>query len=120
MRRFIILVGLLVVAGCAGTQGEPDSVRRLLISKYVGKPLEFVVLDLGSPFSTFEFTSGVKSYTWQRTSTKYATNVAIKSDERCVITMLTDKTGSKIDTVGTVDDSLGAWQFSYCKEQYNL
>lgn len=94
--------------------------RALLVEKYIGKQLEVVVGDLGTPNETFEFKSGAKSITWQRVSDKYKTNAFIKSDERCVITMITDVTGSKIASVGIVDDSLGAFQFSYCKEQYSL
>ncbi len=120
MFKIFIFLSLLIVTACAGTQGQPESVRQLLTAKYVGKSLEAVVVDLGSPHSTFDFKSGVKSYTWRRDSAKYATNAFIKSDERCVITMLTDKTGTRISSVGKVDDSLGAFNLSYCKEQYNL
>jgi hypothetical protein len=91
-----------------------------LTSKYVGQTVQSVIIDLGTPSLTYDLGDGAKALTWKRNSTKYATNVFIKSDERCVVTMITDKTGTKISSVGEVDDSLGAFQFSYCAEQLGL
>lgn len=110
----------ILLAACAGTAGSPDKVKQLLEAKYLGKDVDKVVVDLGAPETVTRLDSGRKAYTWKRTSSKYARNVFIKSDERCVITMLSDKTGKHIETVGTVDDSLGAYDFSYCVEQYGL
>jgi len=91
-----------------------------LTAKYVGQTVESAVVDLGTPVTVFELEGGAKALTWRRDSAKYATNLFIKSDERCVITMLTDKTGNKISSVGKVDDSLGAFRMSYCAEQLGL
>jgi hypothetical protein len=59
-------------------------------------------------------------YTWRRQTDKYKNNLFIKSDERCVITLVTGTNGTLIEAVGQVDDSLGAWQISYCSEQFIL
>lgn len=106
---------------CAGTVGQPEAVQRILTSKYVGQSVQSVIVDLGAPSSEFDMGNGAKALTWRRDSAKYAnTNVIIKSDERCVVTMLTNTSGSIIASVGKVDDSLGAFNFSYCKEQLGL
>jgi hypothetical protein len=104
--------------GCAGVRGQPESIQVLLQQKYVGRQLQEVVLDLGAPASSFKFDDGRVAYTWRRLTDKYRSNVLIKSDERCVITMLSDRTGRVIETIGTVDDSLGAFRLSYCAEQF--
>ena len=111
---------VLAASGCAGTAGTPDAVRQQLTEKYSGKAVDTVVVDLGAPETVTRLDSGRKAYTWKRTSSKYVRNVFIKSDERCVITMLTDTSGKRIETVGEVDDSLGAYEVSYCAEQYGL
>jgi hypothetical protein len=111
---------VLIVAACAGVRGQPETVQRLLREKYVGKQLQEVLLDLGAPDSSFQLDDGRVAYTWCRQTDKYKSNVFIKSDERCVITMLTDETGRLIETIGKVDDSLGAWRISYCAEQLGL
>jgi hypothetical protein len=108
------------VTGCAGTEGRPDHVRTILSEKYGGKDLQTVIAGLGAPHSSFSLPNGQKAYTWRIATDKYQSNKIIKSDERCVITMLTDATGTRVETVGEVDDSLGAWQFSYCAEQLGL
>ena len=121
MFRQILFILPLVLAGCAGTVGQPEVVRQILQSRFVDKSVETAVVSLGVPSSVFELESGVKALTWRRDSAKYAnTNAFIKSDERCVITMLTDATGNTIASIGKIDDSLGAFQFSYCKEQLDL
>ena len=73
---------------------------------------------MGAPISSFKFDDGRVAYTWRRVTDKYKSNLFIKSDERCVITMLSDRTGQLIQTIGTVDDSLGAFRLSYCAEQF--
>ncbi len=108
------------MVGCAGVQGKPEYVRQRLQEKYVGKSLQQVTLDLGAPESSFRFSDGRIAYTWRRQTHKYQSNVMIKSDERCVITMISDPTGNMIEQIGQVDDSLGAWQMSYCCEQLGL
>ena len=110
----------LIVVACAGVRGQPDAVRSLLSEKYIGKELQQVIIDLGSPDSYFKLADSRVVYTWHRQTDKYKSNRFIKSDERCVITMLTDKTGQLIETIGEVDDSLGAFRFSYCIEQFGL
>jgi hypothetical protein len=110
----------LIISGCAGVRGQPDAVRSLLSEKYVGKELQQVIIDLGAPDSSFKLDNGCLVYTWRRQTDKYKSNLFIKSDERCVITMLTDKTGQRIENIGEVDDSLGAFRLSYCLEQFGL
>lgn len=78
------------------------------------------VLDMGAPSYISNLDSGRKVYTWERYTNKYSRNVFIRSDERCVVTLLTDTAGHLVELVGKVDDSLGAWQFSYCAEQLDL
>src|SRR3989442_1392564 len=68
--------------------------------------------------SSFKFDDGSVAYTWRRVTDKYKNDLFIKSDERCVITMLSDRTGQVIQAIGTVDDSLGAFRLSYCAEQF--
>jgi hypothetical protein len=117
------IVGLFIlsgVTGCAGTAGAPDYVKQKLAEKYLGKGIDAVVIDLGTPESTARLASGSVAYTWKRTTSKYSSNIFIKSDERCVITMLSDRTGKRMETIGKVDDSLGAYDTSYCAEQYEL
>ena len=122
MRRFFCLVSMaiMLLSGCAGVQGRPDYVKRRLQEKYVGRPLSSVVIDIGSPDSSLKFNDGRIAYTWRRQTTKYQNNLFIKSDERCVITMITDPSGNRIEQVGEVDDSLGAFNLSYAAEQLNL
>jgi len=121
IKTFAVVVALGVgLIGCAGTVGLPENVQQLLTSKYVGQSVQTVIVDLGTPSSMFNLGDGTKSLTWRRQSAKYANNLFIKSDERCVVTMLTDTTGNVITSVGKVDDSLGAFQLSYCKEQLGL
>jgi len=122
MRRFFCLgsVVIMLLSGCAGVQGRPDYVKRRLQEKYVGRPLSSVVIDIGSPDSSLKFNDGRIAYTWRRQTTKYQNNLFIKSDERCVITMITDPSGNRIEQVGEVDDSLGAFNLSYAAEQLNL
>jgi hypothetical protein len=110
----------LIIAGCAGVRGQPEAVRSLLSEKYTGKELQQAIIDLGAPDSSFKLDNGHVVYTWRRQTDKYKSNLFIKSDERCVITMLTDKTGQRIETIGEVDDSLGAFRLSYCLEQFGL
>ena len=112
------LVLASTTVGCAGVHGQPESIKALLQQKYVGRQLQEVVLDLGAPASSFKFDDGSVAYTWRRVTDKYKNNLFIKSDERCVITMLSDRTGQAIQAIGTVDDSLGAFRLSYCAEQF--
>ena len=109
-----IISGLI---SCAGTVGQPEDVRRILTSKYVGQSVQSVIIDLGAPSSMFEMGTGVKALTWRRETRKRAHFI---SDERCVVTMITDISGSTIASVGKVDDSLGAFVWSYCKELLGL
>ena len=118
IRAFAAITLACAGVGCAGVSGQPESIRALLQQKYVGRQLQDVVLDLGAPASSFKFEDGRVAYTWRRLTDKYKSNVLIKSDERCVITMLSDRPGQVIETVGTVDDSLGAFRLSYCAEQF--
>ena len=115
-----VLIAIFLLAGCAGVQGRPDYVKRRLQEKYAGRPLSSVVLDIGSPESSLKFNDGRVAYTWRRQTTKYQNNLFIKSDERCVITMITDPSGNCIQQIGEVDDSLGAFNLSYAAEQLNL
>ena len=117
-RVIAVLALASTTVGCAGVHGQPESIKALLQKKYVGKQLQDIVLDLGVPFSSFKFDDGRVAYTWRRMTDKYKNNRFIKSDERCVITMLSDRTGQLIQTIGTVDDSLGAFRLSYCAEQF--
>jgi hypothetical protein len=114
------LLTIVFLGGCAGVEGRPDYVKRRLQEKYVGRPLSSVVIDIGSPDSSLKFNDGRIAYTWRRQTTKYQNNLFIKSDERCVITMITDPSGNRIEQVGEVDDSLGAFNLSYAAEQLNL
>ena len=114
------LLVIVLLGGCAGVEGRPDYVKRRLHEKYSGKPLSSVVLDIGSPDSSLKFNDGRIAYTWRRQTTKYQNNLFIKSDERCVITMITDPSGNRIEQIGEVDDSLGAFNLSYAVEQLNL
>ena len=118
IRAFAVITLACAGVGCAGVSGQPESIQALLQQKYVGRQLQDVVLDLGSPASSFKFDDGRVAYTWRRQTDKYKSNVLIKSDERCVITMLSDRTGRVIETIGTIDDSLGAFRLSYCAEQF--
>ena len=122
MRRLFCLgsVVIILLSGCAGVQGRPEYVKRRLQEKYLGRPLSSIVIDIGSPDSSLKFNDGRIAYTWRRQTTKYQTNLFIKSDERCVITMITDPSGNRIEQVGEVDDSLGAFNLSYAAEQLNL
>ena len=113
-------VVIILLSGCAGVQGRPDYVKRRLQEKYLGRPLSSVVIDIGSPDSSLKFNDGRIAYTWRRQTTKYQNNLFIKSDERCVITMITDPSWNRIEQVGEVDDSLGAFNLSYAAEQLNL
>ena len=118
LRAIAVLALACTTVGCAGVHGQPESIKALLQQKYVGRQLQDIVLDLGAPFSSFKFDDGRVAYTWRRMTDKYKNNRFIKSDERCVITMLSDRTGQLIQTIGTVDDSLGAFRLSYCAEQF--
>lgn len=111
---------LAVLSGCAGTAGSPDYIKKKLAEKYVGKRIDVVVADFGAPENTTKLATGANVYTWKRQTEKYKSNLFIKSDERCVITMLSDATGKTISSIGKVDDSLGAYDVSYCAEQYEL
>ena len=116
----LALLAIFFLSGCAGTEGRPNYVKRRLQEKYLGKPLSTVVLDIGSPESSVKFNDGRIAYTWRRQTTKYQNNLFIKSDERFIITMITDPNGNRIEQVGEVDDSLGAFNLSYAAEQLNL
>ena len=118
VRPIATLALACTTVGCAGVHGQPESIKALLQQKYVGRQLQDVVLDLGAPTSFFKFDDGRVAYTWRRVTDKYKSNLFIKSDERCVVTMLSDRTGQLIQAIGTVDDSLGAFRLSYCAEQY--
>jgi hypothetical protein len=121
IRSFIpALLAIVLLGGCAGVEGRPDYVKKRLQEKYIGKPLSTVVLDIGSPESSLKFNDGRIAYTWRRQTTKYQNNLFIKSDERCVITMITDPSGNRIEQIGEVDDSLGAFNLSYAVEQLKL
>ena len=118
LRGLAALTLACTTVGCAGVHGQPESIKALLQQKYVGRQLQDVVLDLGAPTSSFKLDDGRVAYTWRRVTDKYKSNLLIKSDERCVITMLSDRTGQLIQAIGTVDDSLGAFRLSYCAEQF--
>jgi hypothetical protein len=118
--RLAVWALVIGLTGCAGTAGAPDYVKQKLAEKYLGKGIDAVVLDLGAPESTTRLASGSTAYTWKRVTSKYSSNIFIKSDERCIITMLSDKTGKRIESIGKVDDSLGGYNISYCAEQYEL
>ena len=122
MRRITIatIVLAMLSSGCAGTVGRPDLVRQKLTNNYVGQNIEFVIERLGAPDSILKLESGKTVYTWKRQTNKYNKNSLIMSDERCVITMITDKNGKNIEKIGKVDDSLGGWRISYCAEQLGL
>jgi hypothetical protein len=121
LRRTCLPIAIVfLLASCAGTHGDPESVQKRLKDKYAGKPIEEVVQDLGAPDPSFRLPDGRIAYTWRRQTNKYWSNVLIKSDERCVVTMITDQAGQKIESIGKVDDSLGGWQISYCAEQLGL
>jgi hypothetical protein len=120
LRVASVVIALALTQACAGTEGRPESVRALLAKKYVGKEVDVAVLDFGAPNSIAILDSGRKVYTWRRQTDKYKNNLFIKSDERCVITLVTGTNGTLIEAVGQVDDSLGAWQISYCSEQFSL
>lgn len=119
-KHYLTLALAFMLTGCAGTAGSPDMVRQKLESKYIGKQIDFVISDLGMPNSTIKLDSGRTAYEWRRQTDKYKSNVFVKSDERCVITMMTDNNNKRIETVGQIDDSLGAYEFSYCAEQLGL
>lgn len=119
-KYLIIFLSTLLIAGCAGTTGRPELVNKLLSDRYVGRDVDFAVLELGVPDLIIKMDSGRQAYTWRRESAKYRQNLFVKSDERCVVTLLTGTDGSKVELVGKVDDSLGAWQLSYCAEQLGL
>ena len=112
-----IISGLI---SCAGTVGQPEDVRRILTSKYVGQSVQSVIIDLGAPSSVFKMADGAKALTWRRHTPFQGPGKFITSDNRCVVTMFTDISGSTIASVGKVDDSLGAFVWSYCKEQLGL
>ena len=120
LKILIGLVSITSLAGCVGSKGSPDYVKQRLAERYVGKDIDAVVVGLGAPESVKQLATGHIAYTWKRTSSKYQSNLFIKSDERCVITMLSDKSGKRIQTIGSVDDSLGGAEISYCAEQYEL
>lgn len=115
-----LMVAALSAVGCAGIEGQPDEVRKVLEKRFVGKPLGDVVLVLGAPNATFKLGDGRSVYTWRRQTDKYRSNILIKSDERCVITMNVKVTPEIVEAVGEVDDSLGAFRVSYCAEQLGL
>ena len=119
-----LLLGITAICALstssAGTKGTPEDVRQILVNKYIGSPLDMVILDLGAPVKQTRLDSGARALTWVRSTNKDAANRIIGSDERCVITMLTETKSDRIAAIGKVDDSLGAWQISYCKEQYNF
>ena len=79
-----------------------------------------LIADLGVPTASMALGDGRKAYTWTWQTHKALANHFIKSDERCVITMMTTVGEDKIAEIGKVDDSLGIWQISYCKEQLGL
>ncbi len=110
---------VLAVSGCAGTEGTPVAVKQILEEKYIGKHVDEAFLDLGPADEREQLSSGNYLYSWTRQSNKYDTNLFIKSDERCSISIMADKDGI-VRKIGTVDDSLGAWEISYCKEQFSL
>ena len=114
----LALIGFGILAGCAGTEGRPEVVKNILERKYVGKKIDVVILDLG-PAKIMSLSGGNLLYVWRKQTEKYKSNKLIKSDERCVITMLVD-TGGTVRKIGRVDDSLGAWEISYCREQFSL
>ena len=104
---------------CAGTVGEPESVRKILEARYLGESSDLVLADLGPTTNQQAMRNGNVLFTWIKQTSKYATNVAIKSDEFCRISMIVGPNGA-IQNIGKVDDSLGGWRISYCKEQYDL
>jgi hypothetical protein len=120
MKHIIILSFSLFVAGCAGTVGQPEDVRQILTANYKNQSVQTVISGLGAPTDVFDMGTGAKVLTWRIQTNKYARNNFIKSDERCVVTMVTDNSGSIIESIGKVDDSLGGWNLSYCKEQLGL
>jgi hypothetical protein len=119
-RRISIVLMSLALAACAGYQGRPEDISAKLKAKYVGKSVDEVISNMGVPANRVKLDSGRWAYTWLRQTNQFATNVLIKSEERCSVTMLTDVGGNNIEIIGKVEDSLGAWQLSYCAEHLNL
>jgi hypothetical protein len=108
-----------VVVSCAGTEGLPEEVQSILERKYLGKNIDSVFLDLGPVTNSQVLSDGNVLYSWTRQTEKYKTNRIIKSDERCVINVLANE-NRIVTKIGKVDDSLGAWRISYCREQFSL
>ena len=120
VKGIAMVTAAFALAGCAGHKGQPEDISAKLHAKYVGKPVDYAVVNLGVPTNRIQLDSGRWAYTWLRQTSQFATNVLIKSEERCSVTMLTDASGKTIEQVGKVEDSLGAWAFSYCGEHLNL
>lgn len=75
MKVITVLIGFLVLSGCAATKQE---VAVKLGDRFVGKNVDALVTEFGPPASGFKMNNGNTAYLWQLTST---TSIDISSDQ---------------------------------------
>jgi hypothetical protein len=110
VRKWGIIAGAALLAGCAASGGEV--VDRLNL-KYVGKNVDVLVTEWGPPANTFKMNSGETSYMWQLTSqtSVYTYNGSGAAQTNyCKVNVIAEPSGiiSKVTTQDTVGWSLCA------------
>jgi hypothetical protein len=108
VRKWGIIAGAALLAGCAATGGEV--VDRLNL-KYVGQNVDVLVTEWGPPANTFKMNSGETSYMWQLTSQTYVSTYQGSGTARtayCKVNVIAEPSG-KISKVTTQDgtDQIG-------------